>query len=55
MCIYTLNFIFCSSVNKIASSDEEYELPEIPGTKYPWMDIDEPITDTTGPSNTEQR
>ena len=55
MYVYTLNFIFYSSVNKNGSSDEEYELPEIPGTKYPWMEIEESPPENAPATNKSKR
>ena len=35
------------------SSDDDYELPEIPGTRYPWMTTGK--ESDAGPSNTIKR
>ena len=40
-------------VNDQSSSEDE--LPDIPGTRYPWMRDEHEMADGAGPSNVENR
>ena len=51
--------LFSESVNKTMSSSDD-ELPDIPGTQFPWMNLDgesreDEVSNKVGSSNAENR